>query len=156
MKILGFGLDFKGKPLFKPVDGATFEQSLIDALGRNAEHLQRSTRATSVGFAVRGELERKIVNLGDPVEAGWSFLVNNQDPQRGDIEGILEPLARHRGMSDPKSPLVFNEEPPEDWFDWLHDSYYALDLEGKKAPHYILIVGGPERIPFRFQSLLDT
>lgn len=156
MKILGFGLDLKGKPLFKPVDGTTFEQALIDALARNADRLKQSTKATSVSFALRGETQPTIVNLGDPTAAGWSFLVHNKDPQRSDIEAILEPLARHRGMYDPKSPLVFNDEPPEEWFDWLHDSYYALDLEGKKVPQYILIVGGPERVPFRFQSLLDT
>jgi hypothetical protein len=156
MKILGFGLDFKGKPLFKPVDGATFEQALIDALARNGDRLQKSTKATSAAFSYRGETPRRVVDLGDPHAAGWSLLVHSNDPQRPEFEAILEPLARHRGMSDPKSPLVFNDEPPEEWFDWLHDSYYALDLEGKKAPQYILIVGGPERIPFRFQSLLDT
>jgi hypothetical protein len=25
---------------------------------------------------------------------------------------------------------VFNDEPPEEWFDWLHDSYYL-----NFAPH---------------------
>ncbi len=156
MKILGFGLDLKGNPLFKPVEETVFEQALIDALAQNADHLQRSTKATSAGFALRGEIQPAIINLGDPVEAGWSFLINKKDPDLANIETIIEPLARLRGMSDAKAPLVFNDEPPEDWFDWLHDSYYALDLEGKKAPQYILIVGGPDRVPFHFQSLLDT
>lgn len=156
MRILGFGLDFSGKPLFKPVEEQTFARELVDALARNAERIQQSTRSTSAAVTFRGEIQRRVVDVGDPRAAGWSFLVNGSDPQRGDIEKILEPLARHRGMNDLKSPLVFSGEPPEEWFDWLHDSYYALELEGKKAPHYIMLVGGPDRVPFRFQSLLDT
>lgn len=38
----------------------------------------------------------------------------------------------------------------------MHDNYYALDLEGKQVPQYILIVGGPDQVPFLFQSILDT
>jgi hypothetical protein len=156
MSIVGMGLDFEGKPLFQPIDENAFEQSLINALALNADRLERSTKATATGFAFLGQVQRRGIDLGDPLEAGWSFLVNKNDAQLSDIKAILEPLARHRGMSDPQSPLVFNNEPAEDWFEWLHDSYYALDLEGKKTPDYILIVGGPESVPFHFQSLLDT
>lgn len=156
LKVLGFGLDLSGNPLFKPVDGTTFEQALIDGLARNAKHLQRSTKATSAAFTFRGEVQRRVLDLGDPHAAGWSFLVDRRDPQRRDIEAILEPLAHDRGMTDLRSPLLFNGEPQEEWFDWLHDSYFALEIEGKKTPQYVLIVGGPERVPFQLQSLLQT
>jgi len=104
----------------------------------------------------RGEIKKRLADPGDPVAAGWSFLVGAKDPLRHDIESIIEPLARHRGMQDPHSPLVFNEELPEEWFEWVTDNYYGLELAGKKVPHYIFIVGGPENVPFHFQSLLDT
>jgi hypothetical protein len=68
----------------------------------------------------------------------------------------LAALAKHRGMADPASPLLFENGEPEDWGTWLQDSYYALALESKTVPRYILIVGGPDQVPFGFQSLLDS
>ncbi|HRZ56678.1 MAG TPA: hypothetical protein P5525_14625 [Candidatus Paceibacterota bacterium] len=156
MKVLGFGVDFKGKPLFAPVAGKEFEQQLMAALKRNAVRVRKSARATSVGFSYRSAIKRKVVDMGDPRQAGWSYLVQHKDPQREDYERILAPLARERGMADPAAPLLFDEEGPDEWLDWINDSYYSRRLEGKTPPHYILIVGGPERVPFRFQSLLDT
>ena len=94
--------------------------------------------------------------MGDPRKAGWTFLVAKEDPRRDQIIQTLQPLAAHRGMEDPSAPLVFGGEPEDEWGDWLQENYYALELEGKKTPQYILMVGGPKRLPFRLQSLLDT
>ena len=103
----------------------------------------------------RGEIEReRTVDLGDPRAAGWTFLLNGNDPQINDIIKILRPLAEHRGMVDPEAPLIFGDEPQDEWFNWLQENYSTLDME--TVPHYILIVGGPDRVPFLFQSLLDS
>ncbi|MGZ4861509.1 MAG: C25 family cysteine peptidase [Halobacteriota archaeon] len=59
-------------------------------------------------------------------------------------------------MANVKEPLLYNGDPPDEWFDWLQDHYYGLDLEGKQVPHYVLIIGEPNQVPFRFQSILDT
>ena len=59
-------------------------------------------------------------------------------------------------MAEPAKPLLFGGETSEGWFDWLNDNYHALDLEGKKTPGYVMIVGGPSQVPFAFQSLLHT
>ena len=64
-------------------------------------------------------------------------------------------IAKARGMDDPKSPLLFDGSGPDSWPEWMTDRYYALDLAGKKVPGYVLIVGGPDQVPFGFQSLLQ-
>ena len=95
-------------------------------------------------------------DLNDPREVGWTFLVNSQDPRISDIIEILKPLARLRNMDNPELPLYYNGEQELDWFDWLQDNYYSLELKAKKVPQYILLVGDPKMIPFKFQSLLDA
>jgi hypothetical protein len=156
MKIMGMGLNFSGDLLFKPMDEDVAVKALVAAMGPNAAELRSLTRTTAEAVSFRGEMDRTTLDPGDPRVAGWTFLVNKADTRYNDIVRILEPLALHRGMADPKKPLLYANESPDEWFDWLHDSYYALDVEGGKAPQYVLIVGGPEQVPFHFQSILDT
>lgn len=156
MKIMAFGLKMSGELLFKPVDEDQFRQSLIAALPGNAAALQDMADKTSRGITFRGAVTRRVVDMGDPRQAGWTFMVGKNDPQRDQFTQILQPLAVQRGMADPSAPLVFSGEPEDKWGDWLQDNYYALKLAGKKPPHYVLMVGGPEMLPFHFQSLLDT
>jgi len=156
MKILGMGLDFTGNPLFKPMDEDAVVKTLVSAMERNAETLQSLTRITSETTSFKGEVERATLDPGNPRAVGWTFLVNGSDPKRNEITAILEPLAKRRGMANPKEPLLYNGESSDEWFDWLHDSYFALELEGEQAPQYVMIVGGPDQVPFLFQSILDT
>jgi hypothetical protein len=57
-------------------------------------------------------------------------------------------------MKGPQAVMVYNGETVDEWFDWLQENYSSLDLEQK--PNYILIVGGPDQVPFLFQSMLGT
>lgn len=156
MKIMAFGKKWSGELLFKPVEEEQFLSTLKAALPRNVATLQALSDLTSRGFTFRGEVERRIMDIGDPRQAGWTILVAKDDPQREQFIQTLQPLAAHRGMEDPSAPLVFSGEPEEEWGDWLQENYYARELEGKKVPQYILMVGGPKMLPFRLQSLLDT
>lgn len=156
MKIMGLGLDFSGKLLFPPRDDEDVILTLVNALDANSDRMQDLSRTTRQAFTFRGERERATLDPGDPKAAGWTYLVNADDPQREEIVRILEPLAKHRGMSDPAAPLLYGGEPSEEWLSWLHENYYNLGLEGGKVPQYILIVGGPGEVPFLFQSVLDS
>lgn len=154
-QIMGLGINFStGAPLVGSMDEQSFSGKILGSLARNAEGIRILTKATGTARTFRGEIERKrTVDLGDPVLAGWTFLVNEDDPQKDDVIKVLRPLAKHRGMENPEAPLFFGDEPEDEWFDWLLENYSSLNM--KKVPHYILIVGGPDQVPFHFQSFLD-
>jgi hypothetical protein len=156
MTIMRLGLNMAGDPLFEPLDEEAMGQALARSLGRNADAVRSLAQMTLQAVSFKGEVERQVLDPGDPRVAGWTYLVNSADPRRDDYGDLLNPLALQRGMSDPDDPLLFNGEPEEEWFDWLTDNYFALELEGKKVPQYILIAAGPDQVPFRLQSILDT
>jgi len=156
MNLMGLGLNLKGEALFKPVDAATAAKELVAALRRTGAAVERVSVATQEAASFRGEVQRATRDLGDPRTAGWTFLINRNDPRRTELEQAVRPLALHRGMADPQTPLLYDGEPSDAWFDWMNDTYYALQLEGKVVPQYILILGGPDQVPFGLQSILDT
>lgn len=158
MAIVGFGLNLDGRPLFSPMDEQDVADSLRAALARNAETVKRRTDLGTRGVTFRASVTRPVKDVGDPRQAGWSFLLAANDPRRAELIEILRPLAELRGMEDPGRPLVFGGTPGDEssWGDWLQESYWALTLEGKKVPHYVMLVGDPARLPFGFQALLDT
>jgi len=153
---MAMGLNWHGESLFAPVEESALSQALIDALAGNAETVGALTAATAEAVSFKGEVERTITDLSDPRAAGWTFLINSEDSQRNEITEILRPLAEHRGMDDPAEPLYYNGEDADEFGDWLSDNYYALEIEGQRVPQYFLIVGGPEQVPFRIQSILAT
>ncbi|MEZ6142540.1 MAG: hypothetical protein R3B84_18425 [Zavarzinella sp.] len=156
MQIQGLGIEYEtGELLFPPMDERVFAATILQALVRNADEIADQTRITTTGTTFRNEIERvPTVDLGEPRAAGWTFLVNEQDPDRSQIVDILRPLANHRRMANPSEPLIYRGEPAEEWWFWLLDNYSSLG--GRRPPHYVLMVGGPEQIPFKFQSLLQS
>jgi hypothetical protein len=155
MKIMGLGIDYStGEQLTAPMDEQDFALAILQSLGENSAAMKELAGLTEIASSFRGEVERdRTVDLGDPTAAGWTFLVNENDPQRDMLIEVLRPLAELRRMADPEEPLVFRNESPGQWFDWLLENYSPLNLG--KVPQYVLIVGGPDQVPFAFQSLLQ-
>jgi hypothetical protein len=88
-------------------------------------------------------------------EAGWAvvFCVDEGD----DVKAALAPLIEHRRqqVGDART-RVLDYRPGERWPDWLGRHGTAPgNVDPDRVPYYMLIVGGPERIPFSFQYLLD-
>lgn len=132
-----------------------FAGRILAALGVREPELESAARATTRATTFRGEIERERTrDLGDPRTAGWTFLVNKNDPRKQEIVRILKPLAEHRGMANPERPLLFHGESSEEWFDWMLENYSPLETDS--VPHYVLVAGGPDQVPFLFQSLLDS
>ena len=153
MKILGMGLDESGQLLFPRFDEASFARRLENGLADNIAELRASANAAATRTAYRLEIElTPVADLRDPRAAGWTFLVNETDPNLSDIMEALLPLAVHRGMADPAKPLIFRSD--TDWQEWMIDNYSSIGSE--QMPHYVLLAGGPDQIPFHFQALLDV
>lgn len=154
MKILATGLSrATGEPLVEPIDAAVFGEQVRQGLERNADDLRERAKATSQGAVYRREVELgPVVDVRDPRAAGWTFLVNADDPDRDALVDAVRPLAEHRRMPDPSKPLQFRMG--DDWFEWLLENYSSLDMSA--VPHYVLTLGGPDLVPFQFQALLDA
>ena len=156
MTILANGINHRThSQLIDPVDKDKFAEILLQDSSRKVEEMRKVERATKRASTFEGKIERRVVDL-DPVSAGWTFLINENDPQRDQIINAINPLAVHRGMADTSHPLIFSNQSKEEWLNWLTENYHYLILEGQLPPHYILIVGGPDKVPFHFQSLLAT
>jgi hypothetical protein len=155
MRVLGLGIDYAtGKPALPPQDEGKFARKVQATFQAGLDHLREEAAATTdAGLTRDKRAKRPAMNLNDPRSVGWTFLVNKADGRRQDFLRILEPLARHRGMTDPRKPLTLQTMPSEEWFDWLQKNYSPPN--GPPPPHFVLIVGGPEQVPFRFQSLLN-
>lgn len=156
MQVFANGINYRtGRLLVEPVELDDFIDRLLGSLQRNAEQVRRLTLVSGATATFRGELEReRSVDLGDPRAAGWTFLLNAADPNRQAIIDAIGPLAVKRGMPDPAKPLLFHDESPDEWPDWLLENYSSLS--GVRPPHYVLIVGEPNQVPFQFQALLDA
>ena len=156
MNILGLGIDYDtGLPLFPPIDEQAFFDDFSRSLAVKAAEIQELARAGAKGAAYRGAIERPSTpDLGNPRVAGWKYLVNPADPQYADIVEILLPLAELRGMAKPRSPMLYTVETYHEWADWMMRNYSPL--APGQVPLYVLIVGGPEQVPFGFQSMLSS
>lgn len=157
MQILGTGIDVsKGTWQADAVNEQEFGKKIFRSLGDFSRRMDTRAKKTDLATSFKGEMERKRPrDLGNPQEAGWTFLINRNQPGIQEIKKVLRRLAEHRGMADPDKPLIFNNEAEEEWGEWLEMNYISGYQTGR-APYYILIVGGPEQIPFGFQSFLNT
>lgn len=157
MKVMSLGINYTTrKLLFDPIEERVFAKAVLDSLGKNVEDVRNLTRSITGGGAFRRapEVKREVIDMGNPRKAGWSFLVGENDPLKDQIIKEMRPLAERRGMKDPEKPLILNVTDSDEWLDWLQDNYFSPDLDVR--PHYVLIVGAPEHVPFRFQSILAT
>jgi hypothetical protein len=156
MKIMGLGINYStGKALVPPMGEEDFANKINQLLEQNASEIRELTRTTSTATTFRGEIEKKPTpDLSDPRAAGWTFLVNEKDPSFDAMIETIRPLAEHRGMENPSHPLLYRGEQYGEWFDWITENYSSLYME--KVPMYALIIGGPDQVPFEFQSMFSS
>lgn len=155
MELLGNGIDCSSnKPLRISIDEKKFVSSLIN---KKAD-FKKLVRSTSFASSFRRGTEFGLgIDIRDPKSAGWTFLINGNDPQKTEIIERIRPLAEHRHMENPDSPLIYNGEENPYWFKWINENYYFPAISENKSPaYYVLMVGNPELIPFHFQSFLDS
>jgi hypothetical protein len=89
-------------------------------------------------------------------EAGWGIVFASDEADA--VRDALGPLIEHRRRQiGDETVKVLDHQPGETWSGWLarHD-VGAGNIDPKKIPYYLLIVGDPARIPFSLQYLLDV
>ncbi|HPY39652.1 MAG TPA: C25 family cysteine peptidase [Thiolinea sp.] len=93
-------------------------------------------------------------------EAGWGLVINPDMENSQAILQALEPLLKHRerqvmaGRFRRLSYLKARDSFPIDWL--ARNGAAAGAVDPKIIPYYLLLVGSPEDIPFRFQFTLDV
>ncbi len=154
MKIAPLGINYSTRKLLaQPLDAKSLGQALIDTSSGVKDALGTLSSAGSRGGTLGEELKRKQIDLGDPRSAGWTILLSANDPQRNERINAIRKLAQHRGLNLANA-LYYNGETLEEWDTWLEENYNTLTAGSK--PYYILILGGPNEIPFYVQTLLAT
>jgi hypothetical protein len=146
--------------------------------GLTGEYLLRPVEPSRVAALAREpaedpDLARELAQLGewiqqptfglpfnvrpeDVSEVGWAivFASDETDP----VRDALAPLIEHRRsrLGDDRVK-VLDHRPGEGWQDWLvRHRTTPGNVDPRRVPYYVLLVGGPARIPFEFQYLLDV
>lgn len=155
MQVQATGINYStGNLLIEPVDSQLFAENLEKSIVKNAPEFVNISRAGERATDFRDAREKvPESDKSDPKTVGWTFLINSKDPHRIDIMNAVSPLAEFRGMKNVDDPILFNNEPMDTWYDWLGRNY-DKDAE-TEPPHYVLIIGGPDQVPFDFQSFLS-
>jgi len=156
MQVVGMGIDYSTGTLLQDfVDEQELAERFMESIKQNAEEINSLARSSKIALNIRVAGSKPSINYNNPREAGWTYLVNENDPQRHDIIREISPLAEHRGMEHPEQPLIFSDETLFEWDSWLLSKYKSPEQPDRQPPHYILVVGGPGQVPFEFQSHLD-
>ncbi len=90
----------------------------------------------------------------DLTHTGWAIVLHADESPV--VREALEPLLEYRrAQAGGSSTKVLEVKDGEDVREWLaRHGVAAGDADPAKVPWYLLLVGSPARIPFRFQSLL--
>ena len=89
-------------------------------------------------------------------QAGWAVVFSTEAGD--DVKAALEPLieCRRQRIGDARTK-VLDHRPGEGWTDWLARHGTAPgNIRPENVPYYLLLIGGPDQIPFSLQYLLDT
>jgi hypothetical protein len=91
----------------------------------------------------------------DVAQAGWAVVFTPDTPE--EVRRGLQPLLERRSGQVPKDRCKLLEYTPGETREaWLGKyGAHGSDVEPTQVPYYVLLVGGPEAIPFEFQFLLD-
>ena len=116
-----------------------------------AQLSQLHTAMTEASFGLPFDVDPASVE-----HAGWAVVFSTEEGD--EVKTALEPLIEHRRqrIGDARTK-VLEYRPGEGWADWLARHRTAPgNIVPEKVPYYVLLIGGPTRIPFSFQYLLDT
>jgi hypothetical protein len=129
----------------------------LDALLRGEEVPKNIEELEDRADSPKGlALKEGVEDERDLAQTGWAVLfADDADPA---VEEALEPLLKRREGQAGKRYRKYTFEVGKDTKDkFLSDRGVGPGpADPDKVPYYLLIVGSPDRIPYRFQSQLDV
>lgn len=162
--IFANGIDaLTGQPLLPALTAARLA-GLVQGQPLSAEELKdlrAGKRGLGEGIGWRGVMAG--VNANDLAQAGWGVIFAEGDPQLAAIREALGPLLRLRREQagglyrDAGLSPRFRYKPGDSKNAWLTRNNASPGVvDPRKVPYYLLIVGDPAHIPYRFQYQLDV
>jgi hypothetical protein len=97
------------------------------------------------------------IDPADIGQTGWGIVFHKDEDEA--VKKALEPLIAHRAtrVTDTNRLRILEYQTGDDWSSWLaRYGVSAGNIDPKKVPFYLLLVGSPEHIPFSFGHLLDV
>jgi hypothetical protein len=96
------------------------------------------------------------VDPADVSQAGWAIVFHEDEAAA--VRDALSPLVAHRrAQLGPEKVQVLEYHADDTWRTWLaRHGVAAGTVDPARVPYYVLLVGEPSRIPYRFQHLLDV
>src|SRR5262249_46042110 len=93
---------------------------------------------------------------GDLAQTGWAAVFAADTPPQ--VRAALQPLLSHRKVAmGSRHYHELEYQPGQTLEDWLtRRKVRTGDINSALLPYYVLLVGGPEAIPFEFQYHLDA
>jgi hypothetical protein len=90
----------------------------------------------------------------DVAGAGWGVVFHEAEPDA--VRRALAPLIEHRRATIGDRVKLLDYRTGETWRQWLiRHGVAPATVNPAKVPFYLVLVGDPTRIPYRFQYLLD-
>jgi hypothetical protein len=152
---------------FSGIDALTGQPLLEPLSPEGAAALACGTQPPDEGHARRlKQLEKrkdgKFLGLPDDVlpndlpKTGWAVVFAADTP--AEVRSALRPLLDHRKAAMGSKRYHELEYSPNQTLEaWLKArKVYAGQIDPQRLPYYVLLVGGPEAIPFEFQYQLDA
>ena len=135
------------------------------ALGERLDDVERAELRAKYRRITGGVNYRPIDNvaLGDLAQTGWGVVF--ADDARSTVRDALRPLLDHRRAQATATADLYREYRGPDGYQSNETASAFLSRHGvpageranpKQMPYYLLLVGDPERIPYRFQYHLDV
>ncbi len=118
--------------------------------------------ANMLGNVARKSTEKHLggafdLDLEDITQAGWAVVFHKDES--ADVKKALGPLIEHRkkGIGNDDIVKVLEYRDGDTVVGWLARNKVGFGpVDPEKVPFYVLLVGGPDKIPFSFGQLLDA
>ncbi|MEZ4657227.1 MAG: C25 family cysteine peptidase [Caldilineaceae bacterium] len=144
------------------------ERQLADLIFGNASPAELRTQKDKYTDAMRNANlptsrgVREGIDATNLAQAGWGVIFAYADPQIDAIQEALQPLLKLRQQQVGEHFRIFTGRsayrPDESKLDFLHRFHVGSGAVDPSlgVPYYLLLIGGPELIPYEFQYQLDV